>query len=52
VVALNKRSDYLGMLKEIWEEVGSIQNLHIAIITGMITEEGQDDCVYPELEKV
>jgi hypothetical protein len=51
-VALNKRSDYLRMLKEIWEEVGSIQNLHIAIVTGMITEEGQDDCVYPELEKV
>lgn len=51
-VALNKRSDYLRMLKEIWKEVGSIQNLYIAIVTGRTTEEGQDDCVYPSFEKV
>ena len=51
-VVLNKRSDYLKMLKEIWEGVGSIQNLYIAIVTGFTTEEGQDDCVYPRFERV
>jgi hypothetical protein len=51
-LALNKRSDYQKIIKEIWEEVGSIQNLHIAIVTGLVTEEGQDDCVYPEFENV
>lgn len=50
-VALNTRSDYLEMLKEIWEEVGSIQNLYIAIVTGRTAiGEGIDDCVYPSFE--
>ena len=52
-VALNKRSDYLIMLKEIWEKVGSIQNLYIAIVTGKTTiDEGLDDCVYPSFDRV
>lgn len=50
-VALNQRSDYMSMLKHVWEELGSIQNLHIAIVTGRISiDEGMDDCVYPSFD--
>ena len=47
-VALNQSSDYINMVKHVWEELGSIQNLHIAIVTGRVSiSEGIDDCVYP-----
>lgn len=48
--ALNQRSDYINMVKHVWEELGSIQNLHIAIVTGRISiSGGMDDCVYPSI---
>ena len=52
-VALNEHSDYINMLKHVWEELGSIQNLHIAIVTGRSSlREGTDDCVYPSIHAV
>ncbi len=48
-VALNQRSDYIDMVKHVWEALGSIQDLRIAIVTGRSTNEGIDDCVYPDL---
>lgn len=48
-VAINKRSDYLKMAKEIWEKAGSTQNLYIALVTGRVSlDQGLDDCVYPD----
>lgn len=52
-VALNQRSDYLIILKEIWQVIGSIQNLYIAIVSGRTSfKEGLDDCVYPCFDNV
>jgi len=52
-VALNEHSDYINMVKHVWEELGSIQNLHIAIVTGRSSlREGIDDCVYPSIHAV
>jgi len=52
-VALNEHSDYINMVKHVWEELGSIQNLHIAIVTGGSSlREGTDDCVYPSIHAV
>jgi hypothetical protein len=49
-VALNQHSDYVNMVKNVWEELGSNRNLHIAIVTGKISlGEGVDDCVYPSI---
>ena len=50
-VALNERSDYLNMIKDVWKAIGSIPNLHIAIVTGRISlKEGMDDCIYPSID--
>ena len=52
-VALNEHSDYINMVKHVWKELGSIPNLHIAIVTGRISiSEGMDDCVYPSIHIV
>jgi len=49
-VALNQSSACINMAKHVWEELGSIQNLHIAIVTGRVSiSEGTDDCVYPSI---
>jgi hypothetical protein len=45
-VALNQRSEYINMVKHVWEELGSIKNLRIAIVTK------SEDCVYPKLHAV
>ena len=52
-VALNEHSDYINMVKHVWEALGSIPNLHIAIVTGRISlREGTDDCVFPSIHTV
>lgn len=52
-VALNEHSDYINMVKHVWKTLGSIPNLHIAIVTGRISlREGMDDCVYPSIHTV
>ncbi len=52
-VALNEHSDYINMVKHVWEALGSIPNLHISIVTGRISfREGADDCVFPSIHAV
>ena len=49
-VALNQRSDYLQMLREVWQALGSQPNLFIALVTGRVSlGEGTDDCIFPEM---
>ena len=51
-VALNTCEDYLNILKESWEQFGSIADLHLCIYTGRAAfGYGNDDTVYPSWEK-
>ncbi len=52
-VALNQRSDYLAMVTEVWQGLGSQDNLFIALVTGRESlGEGPDDCVFPDIEGI